>query len=134
MMPKPPLPSLSCTTDAAATIGPVAHHRITQIRRRIRDGRYAIDSMALASEICRFDRPEPIECLSLAPTVNRLLAVAIDRLEEHSALVLQLEFVEQLSAREIAATVGIDADTLAIVRSAGLLKLKALFDAGSCHR
>jgi DNA-directed RNA polymerase specialized sigma24 family protein len=128
------LPCPSDAADATRAIGPVARHRIAQIRRRMRDGRYALDSLALAGEIARSDLAVSPSCGSIAPMVQQLLALAIDRLDQRDALVLQLEFVEQLAAAEIAVTVGTSASELADARKAALLGLKALLDSGATYR
>ncbi len=120
--------------DMSGLIGPVSSHRIAQIRRRIRHGRYALDSLSLASEIARHDGYRQPGDGSIGAAVERLLSIAIDRLDHRAALVLQLEFVEQLAAGEIAMTVGASARELALVRSAALLKLKALLDAEQPQR
>ncbi len=133
---KPPLPlsALCSPADYGPAIGPVAGHRIAQIRRRIHGGRYALDSVALAKEIVCFDGSAPLGCGPTALAVQHLLALALDRLDHRAALVLQLEFVEQLAAREIAATIGTTAEELATVRSAALMQLKALLESGADYR
>ncbi len=126
----PLLSSSSLTRDAAAglAIGPVTGHRIAQIRRRIRQGRYPLDSIALASEIALHDRNDLPTGGAVGSAVEHLLSVAIDRLDHYAVLILQLEFVEQLAAAEIAVTVRASVSEIASMRSAALLKLKGLLD------
>lgn len=127
----PFLPSTSPMGDAgSATIGPVMGHRIAQIRRRIRQGRYALDSRTLASEVALHERNDRLTDGVIRTKVEQMLSAAIGQLDYSAMLILQLEFVEQLTAPEIAVTVGASASALASSRQAALLKLKCLLDAG----
>ena len=116
------------TPGAATAIGPVTAHRIRQIRRRIRLGRYPVDSVTLAAEIAGHDSGCAAYRGSVSIGVNRLLSGAIDRLDHAAAMILQLEFIEQLAVHEIAFTVGSSTDAVASARRAALLKLKMLLD------
>ncbi len=128
MVSPPTRPDSALAPAVFQATGPVTGHRIAQIRRRIALGRYPVDSAALASEIAGHDGQGSAHGGSIGNAVVRMLSIAIDRLDHDAALVLQLEFVEQLAGREIAATVGTSADEVAKLRSAALLKLRSLLD------
>lgn len=106
--------------------GPIGSHRLAMIRRRMAARRYPINSLAIAAELMA--RLTPPANGGAIDSVAALLADAIARLDRRAALILQLEFVEQLTPDEIVAIVESDVRTIALLRGAALLTVKAMLD------
>lgn len=113
---------------AHAPIGPVTRHRLMQIRHRLALGHYPLDPLALASEIVALAGDGRSGVHAVQQPAARLLAAAIDRIEPRSVLLLQLEFVEQLRADEIALVMDDGPATIATLRRTALLQLSTCLD------
>lgn len=116
---------------AHAAVGPVTQHRLRQIRRRMALGHYPLDRFSLAAEIVAMAGHDRAGGFALQQHTTRLLAAALDQIDTRSALLLQLEFVEQLSANEISLVMDAGPTELGRLRRSALLHLSACLDAAA---